>query len=675
MNEKILATQNKLDLIDTIILVFYYLFVCFSFLALFGFFNRFLVYLILFILVLFLFFFRQSISFNKKYLWFFLITPLVTAGFGFLRGFFTGDAYWLWLPIAREIVVHGQIPDFLGGYYLSQMPLLSLLFAGTFALFNSFNEFLCLWVPFFFTAATLIVLYQWAKDKNLDKKFLFFIPFLFLTNLGVAFWGGWNLLQESILLFFATTFFCYYEKYLAGHQRKDLIFFIFSFVLVIASKLSGLFLALLIPFLFFREKNKKRFLAYLFFFSVPILFWFLRNYLVYDNPVFPLLNSLFKGRYALFLQNSYFPGYFHVKTSLLVIFGSVTKYLWLSFPFILLSFYGFLKKRRYEYLILFLLFFLLKEIFYFTITVSVMRYYYLFLGLFLVYALLGLEQIKSRLAISGLVLLAVAGLLLVPVTDSSSAFISSIEDKVSFFGQLFDYLHNYWYLVLIILIPFAYRASRQLDIAIFLIFLYSLYILHLQFIANKSWLNTWPFIFLSLLFLIFFALKDRIHYVKQIIIAFIILVVFFNSWGLASVYYWHQGNITLPVPFIWQTSHWAREILDKQTSPAERDNFYILIAEQPDYFNWWTDYQAINLFDFDFWLLLQGYDIRLSDLALHRLFVQRKVRYLVKNEIEKYRFGDRANKEFEQFFEKIKNSNYFKLIASQDDQYFIWQVY
>ena len=75
---------------------------------------------------------------------------------------------------------------------------MSFLFAGTFLISNSLNEILNIWIPFFFTAASLIVIIQWAKDRNLDKKFLFFIPVLFLTNTLVQFYGSWNLLQESL---------------------------------------------------------------------------------------------------------------------------------------------------------------------------------------------------------------------------------------------------------------------------------------------------------------------------------------------------------------------------------------------------------------------------------------------------------------------------------------------
>ena len=200
----------KFDLIDIVVLSFYYIFTCFLFLGMFGLFNRFFVFVILIFLLLVIFLLRHRVSFNKKYLWFFVLAPLVTAGFGFLRGFIDGDAYSLWLPAARDTIAFGYFPDFSIAYQFSRMPLLSILMALTFSVFDSLNEFICLWIPFFFSSAILIVIYKWAKNKNLDKKFLFFIPVLFLTNILVAWWGGWNLLQEALVLFFATTFFYYY---------------------------------------------------------------------------------------------------------------------------------------------------------------------------------------------------------------------------------------------------------------------------------------------------------------------------------------------------------------------------------------------------------------------------------------------------------------------------------
>jgi len=664
----------KFDFIDTVVVASYWLFLAFSFLSLFGLFNRLAVLLVLIILIIALFYFRKYLSFDKKNLIFFILTSITIAGFGFLRGFFTGDAYQLWLPVARSIVLEGKIPDFIVGYYFSGMPFFSLLLAATFSVFNFYNEFLGLWIPFFFTAVTLIVLLKWAKEKGLKKKYLNYIVILFLTNSLVCS-SGWNLMQEALLLFFVCCLFYYYEKYSKNHHKKDLVFFLISFVLAVASKIIALFFLLLVIWLFIKEKEKRQFLLYAVLIFTPILFLFFRNYLVFGNPVFPLLNSIFRGPYANYLANSYFPGYLKSSKTIGQIFSSALCYLYLAFPFIVLSFWGFIKERKYEYLVMTVLFFFLKEIFYFTITISTIRYYYLLLGLLLLYSIIGLNNIKSRWVFTCLIILAIGGLLMVPIVDSTSQFISIFEDIFSFFGNFFYFLQKYWFLALIVLLPFIYRLSKRPEIEIFLILLYSLYILHLKFVANKSWLNTWPFIVAAFLILVLFSFKKIERYIKQVIVTIVVLVIFANSWAMAVIYYLNQGGVTLPVSFVWEKSIWARSILDQVTKNKNKKQFYILIAEQPDYFNWWTDYQAINTFDFDFWYLLDGYDPNFSGTELHHFFVSKKVEYIVKNQNNVYRYGDPSNDEYQQMINKINKNNNFKLLASQDNQYFVWQVY
>ncbi|RLG16474.1 hypothetical protein DRN69_00765 [Candidatus Pacearchaeota archaeon] len=617
---------------------------------------------------------RRFIAFPKKYLWLFLIVPIVTMGFGFLRGFFTGDAFGYWLPVAKKLVEDKFIPEFFTGTHFSRMPLLSLLFAFTFSIFNSFNEFLCLWIPFFFSAATLVVLHQWGKYKRIHRKFLFFIPILFLTNILVEFWGGWNLLQEPLILFFATTFFYYYEKYLDNNRVRDLIFLSMSFVLACASKISGWYLSFLILYIFLRGEHKYKTLLYLAFFSIPLLLWLLRNYLVFDNPFFPLLNGFFKGKYYLIVKKWHTYHSYALFNKFSDRFLFVFYHFWIAIPFVLLSFYEFFKQRHYEYLFLFFSYSLFKEMFLFTPT-SCIRYYYLFLGLFLIYGFLGLQRIKSKLAIFSLLILGILGLLSVPVTHSSSKFISSFEQKFSSLSYLFDFLHNHWYFVLFILSPFIYFVSCKKYNKIFLIFIYALSILHLRFVANKSWLNTWTFIFLAIIILIFLAFRHKIRYkhLKLIIVSFIILVILFNSWIMGFIYYWRHKTV-FPPSFLWKTSRWANEILNKCTNSAERKNFYIIITAQKDFYNWRSEYRSIEFLDFNFWNFIREYNSDLSGKDIHKLLIKKKIKYIIKNATY-YEHNSLANNELNQFFEKIRKTKDFKLIGNLNNQYFIWQVY
>lgn len=665
--------SKKIGFIDTVVVSFYYLFIGLALAAAFGFFSRVYVFVILALLVVVLFFFRNLIFWPKKYWWIFLLVPLVTAGFGFFRGFFSGDSYAFWLPPARDIVMTGYFPNaiFIDKYaHLS--PFLSLLFAITFAISNSFNEFLCLWIPFFFSSATVYLLYLWAQEKGVEKNFLIFIPLLFLTNIIVQN-AGWNLLQESLVLFFGTAFFYYFEKY----RREQKLFYLFilisSFILAALAKVSGLFLGVMIVYLFFKVKNKKQFIIYTFLFSLPLILWFFRNYLLFDNPVFPLLSNIFKGRYYEILKNSgefLNPGsdYFQ---SLSARYFYALKWLLIAFPFIFLSLYGFIKNRRYEYFVFFWLFFATKEAFLFSVS-SAIRYYYIFLGILLVYSLIGLQKLKSKLIIRGLLLLAIAGLLFIPITNSSGTFISSLENKVAFLGVLFVFLQNYWYLVIIVFLPIVYFAGRREEVKIFLIFLYLLHILWLEFIYNKSWLNTWTVILFALLFLIYFALRKNIWQFKKVIILIIFLVIFLDSWLMAGIYYWRQGGVQLPVSYIYENSAWTKEVLDRNTDPAERSDFYILTAAQFDYYSWFSDYQAVLLGDFDFNSLTNlQYNDRLSVQDIKALFIRSRIKYIVKNSSEFIAILDNP----EDFFNKVSNSEVFKLVAEKDNHYFIWQVY
>ena len=74
-------------------------------------------------------------------------------------------------------------------------------------------------------------------------------------------------------------------------------------------------------------------------------------------------------------------------------------------------------------------------------------------------------------------------------------------------------------------------------------------------------------------------------------------------------------------------------------------------------------------------MILGDYSVDLSDLDLKQLFIQKKVKYIVKNKLE-MEYDDLFNKNLNQFFELVRNSDNFTLIAaSEDNKYFIWQVY
>jgi len=444
-------TKKTFNLVEVIILSSYYLTIGLLVFGLLGILNRWTSFLLLLGLVFLFYFYRRQIILTRRWWWFFIVTPLAVSGFGLLRGFFIGDAYELYLPVAREIATTGSIPVFYVGYNFSQMPLLSLLFGWTFSLFNFSSEYLCLWVPFVFTAATLLVMYLWAQEKGLDKQWLPFLGLLFLTNIGVAFWGGWNLLQEPLVLFFATTFFYYYDHYLADNQKRNLIYCLLSFILAAVSKISGLFLAFLLLWLFLRKKNKKIFIIYALVLAMPLLVWLVRNYVVFGNPLFPLFSGLFRGPYYL---STWQYSVFHTGLTTLnrhlwtwnklQLIGS---YLITGFPLIFLASYEFIRQKRVDFFIFIFSFILLKETFLFTPTVSTMRYYYFLLGLIIVYGLLGVQHLKNKIVLAWWLAVAVAGLLFVPIIDSTSSFISSFENQLTIIAVLSLWLQTHWLII------------------------------------------------------------------------------------------------------------------------------------------------------------------------------------------------------------------------------------
>jgi hypothetical protein len=651
--------QIKFNFVDLIILFSYYFFFLFLTASLLGFFNRWLIAMGLIFGLGFTYFFRQKIDFKRNYLYFFIVVPVILLGFVLLRGFFCGDALARWLPLAREIAQTGQIPGFLNNMeFVSRMPLLFLLFAATFSLFNSFNELLVLWLPLFFSAATLILICYWLSKKNLGKKYIVFAAMLFLTN-SLVVGAGWNLLQESLILFFFTAFFYYYERFLEDSRSFNLILLILSFVLAVASKFTGLFLIIPLLFLFFKIPDKKKFVSFLFIFSTPILLWFLRNYLIFGNPIFPLLNESFKGKYYSLIKDNVF---LHPVPEGWTLFSQIVfslKRLLLAFPFIILSLWGFLKEKRVSYFLLFFVFFFIEEFVYFSIS-SGARYYYPFLGLLLIYALVGLSQLKSRIGFTSVFLLSLLGLFLIPFTHSTSSFISTLENRFSLLGSFFGLIYSNHWLFLLILTPIVYfLIAKHKERNYLLILLYALYVLGLSFVANKSWLNVWTSIFLGLAIILILSYFSNIkeNYLRKIGIGVVALIIFINSWGMAIIYYWHQGRFSFPAPFVYDSTKKAAQLLDELE--GENRDFYVL-STGTAYLIWYKNYRAFNynVLNFKFNLITKmGYRDDLTLEELRELLTKSKIKYIWDDGGNEY-----LPEKGRRFFEKIKGIDDFQLI-------------
>jgi hypothetical protein len=671
----------KFSMLDLVTVVCYLVFVCLLALGMTGQFSRTSVILTLVVAVLAVGLLWKNLE-EKKIPWkIFLLVPAVVLGFAFLRGFFAGDTYEYWLPAGWQTAVTGWIPDYMKGYYYAGMPLPSLFFAATFSLFGRHNEFLALWVPLFFSSATLWLMYQWGKERGLEKYYLYFLVTLFVTNQLFA-ELGWGLLQEAPVLFFATAVFYYLDRLLEKYTFFDLLLFSASLTLAAVSKISGLFLLPLLVYAFFKLKDQRRVLAYSFVLLLPLLVWLVRNYLIFGNPVFPALASWFSSPDSMVLH-----AYQSFQAEDIKYFSFLNRITYVlpqllsAIPFILLSFYGFYKSKRWFYAGLVLAFALLKEYYLFTSTQSATRYYYFLLGLLAVYAVLGLAKLQSRLARIGLLLLATLGLLITPIIDSTSIFISSWEHRFSFLRTVVAFVSDYKYLFFLLLIP-AYvllvkkgksdevPASPEKD-KVFLVMLYGLFILQLYFVVNKSWLATWPFILAALLSL-FFMRKYSARLLPTALV-FVSVVTVSVSWGMGAVYALRQPAWHYPADFVYQYSREARTLLDERIPFQDRKNFYILITSQPDYFNWLTDYQAISFPEFIFFKLIPEYHSDLTSSEFQQLLEKKKVKYIVSNNTS-YDYSSTASENLKIFLNKIKISDKFVPVG-RGEGFEVFQVY
>jgi len=660
----------KLDFIDLIVILSYYLFFILLILSLFGLFNKYCIGIALLIASFFIFIFHQQIIFSKYYLYFFIFIPLLFIGFFLFKGFFTGDAIHYWLPWAREIVLQGKMPDFLLNvdcFINGRMPLLPLLFAAVFV-FLPFKEIFVFIVPLFFVTATAFLLYQWAKDKGIRKQYLIFIVLLFLTNPATMKYG-WDLFQESLIIFSFSAFFYYLEKY----QRSNNIFYfflvLFSFVLAIASKITGLFLVL--PLFFMIIKNKavrKYFWSYSVFIFLPIIFWFIRNYIIYDNPISPFFNKLFKGQYyelikftsMLYNQHSLFSF-----NNIFIKFSFIFKNFLFAFPFILLSFYGFWKKKKILYIFLILLFFLLIILIY-NSPYSTTRHFYPTLGLLLIYTLIGLKYIKSRFLISFVFFLAFVELLETKIYMSKSYFISSFEKSLNIFLIFSQFLYEYRLVVAIVLSLFFYFILSNKKHWKYLILLIFCSYLVITSTIQISWLNIWlPILFLIFIILIWKYLNQlKELFLRRFIIGYIVILLVLNTFGLALMFYINHGQFV----FSKIESYGILPEVANQIKNIEGDNkdFYIYVA-LPAYLAWYHDYKVISPDSYTLHYIIN--DLRpnnsLTAQEIHSVFQKSNIKYITENAYLPF---------WQDFFNTIKDHpDLFELIFEKEG-YSLWKI-
>ena len=663
-----------LEPIDLVIVFFYYLFSVLSVLSLTGLFKNYYIAASLIIFLIFLIIFRKRIvtipaKNFKRGLFLFFVVLLVFIGCLLFNGQVSGDAVNYWLPMARSIVKHSAMPDLLldaPSFMTSRPPLLPLFCAATFS-FSGFNEIFALWIPLVFSFLTLLLLCKWCELKKIDKKYTRFVPLLFLASPLVLSWG-WEPIQESLILFFFVAFFYYFERYKKEGTGLNFLLLLLSFVLAVASKEMGLFLVIPLTLLLFRKSTleyfKKVWPVAIF---LPMVGWWIRNYLVYDNPIFPMLNSIFKGRYAELstFSNSYAYVYNYFLKNIFERFSpEVLAQFLVILPLVIVALYAILKEKKIECLSLIVAFFLVGQ--FWAGTTGELRYYYPFWGIFLVYFLSGLENISSRKVLNIIFFISLFGLFSTSVVLSKSSFIGPIEAQIQPLSVLAGFIHNYKFIASVILTIFFYLfLSKKENIKYLILLILCFYSVKTRSI-QISWLNTWLPILGLIIIILGWNLLSRIHNKsihQKFVMALVIIVIFINVWGLNIGYY--LANNRFPYPdlkgftILPQAGEKIKEIEGKNK------DFYIL-TDQPRYLSWYFDYKEVDASVSTFnYITKLKYKNTMSSGALRDLLKEAKIKYIIKSTTKNY---------WDYFFGKIENQPELFQPTLKQNGYTLWKV-
>lgn len=667
------AISQKISLLDLFVLGSYYSFVLLFFLSLLGLFRK--EFIILGLGAGFLFFvgfFRKKIEIKKHYFYFFVLTPILCAGVILIRKSFDGDGIDYWLPWAREIVLQARMPDFLpntAGWLASRMPLVPVFYAGFFSLFG-FNNWIIALLPLFFAAATVFLVYQWLSEKGVKKSHLIFGILLILTNPLFLQYVG-EPMQEFFILFFFTAFFYYSEKFLEKNSRFYFLLVLLSAALAAVAKDTGIFLLLplfLLTVNLIKNKQFKSSYGYLWFLTLPLFVWFLRNYLIYDNPIFPFLNEIFKGRYYdlvlapqslnPFLGSGFLNRIAEIPVSLLLFFFSLG----------MIAFCGFWKKGRGQYILLFFIFLLLIV----AITPDPYNYFRFlmpFLAVAVVYVLMGLEEIKSRLFLSLILFLNLYSLFLTKLSLSESRFLSPVEKTLDGLKALSQLVYDYRFGAALVLAAFFYFfISRRNQTAKYLIILsFFVYSVKTQIFSLGSWLNVWPPI-LSLIFIILIwrcAIKLKEETLRHLIVTYVVVLLVLNGWGLTALFSLVHKSLIFPnFAEAYGPLPEAAQVIEKLE--GQNRDFY-LYATSDGYFIWYHNFKIVTARNFTFYVITNSeYRENLNPSEIHDLFKTSKIKYILRNPLN--------SSQLTPFFDKVKSRPDLFEPIFQKGGAFLWRV-
>ncbi|MFH1575340.1 MAG: hypothetical protein ABIB55_00110 [Candidatus Nealsonbacteria bacterium] len=463
------------------------------------------------------------------------------------------------------------------------------------------------------------------------------------------------------------------EKLHNNDSRFYLVLIFLSAVLASVSKLSGLFLFFPLGWLLiknFKNQQFRKTYFYLLLTAFPLLLWLLRNYLIYDSPFFPLLNEIFKGRYysivlaANQIAQGFNPPFW---ANILARITEVSVSLVLLFcPLIILSFYSFWKKRKIEYILLFFISFL--TVLLFIANQEYIRYIMPFLAVFIVYAVVGLAEIKSRIFLSMIFFLNLWGLFATKISLSQSQFFAPVEGMLNDFLAVSQFVYDYkLILALAFSVFFFFLISPYRQSAKYLILMVVFtYLVKTQVFHLGTWLNIWLPI-LGLIFIILAwrsVIKLKEEKLLKLIVAYLAVLLIFNSWGLCTAYFLAHRNFVFPnVAEEYGAQPEAAAEIEK-LEQGNRD-FYIYAAS-PSYFTWYHNFKTVASRALTFHVITNlEYQENLNSSEVYDLFKRSRIKYVVDNHYWP---------QLEPFFDKIKSrSDLFEPIFQKKGVY-LWQV-
>lgn len=662
---------TPLSFLDALVLFLFFFFTLLFFISLIGWFKLPIIFLTVLIawLILKYFFATEKPKFDKRLTFLILLVILVLFGFMFFKGYIAGDATAAYLNYARQLAEEGKMGEYsfnIQEFYRTRAPLFDINLALVYFLFRNHDLAYTL-IPLFFSILTLIFVWRWLKEKKVPEGYLKFVPLIFIIQPMAAYFG-WDVYAESILLFLFTAFFYYFEKALQEFKPR---YIFLQLTIICLGLLSKTYAAILfIPFLYliFKKDFWRTKCYYFFIILLPYVFWLIRTYILYHNPIFPLFSSFFNDLFApakiLVAPN--------IETTLEKIdfivknFGSIIKKIFIALPAVLLAIFGFLKREKnggkikylkewqpFNYLILFVLFILI--IVFAAPGTALIRHFYQFTGLVVVYFFLGLQKIRSKI-ITGLYFLLTWGIIFkIKIPISESNFIKPWEVKLNFLYHLITFLNQHtWLIAAFLTLYFVIFIKKKETFKYLILWQLSAFLLYTSFI-QISWLIVWlPILFVFAVFLIWPLLeKINISYLKNLTFIYLIIFTLGLSLSLTVSYALAYHEFSFPKSYI-KKNDWpvAEEIIKLE---GDNRDFYV-VSDYDMYLAWPFRFKASgppNTAGFQF-LTGYAYQTDMTGKDIYKMLKRNSMKYII-------RYSPAIH--WESFFKTVANSpEYFELI-------------